>query len=144
MKSNLKDGDIVTLKNGLRGNILKDFIILDNFSMILDSYTENLHYKRDCEELDIVKVERVVKYKTIFERKDEILDKIEKEYLSALIKPFKKEITFITKIGFDGEEFLKISFKRHTNSFSLPFFKENSMYKKMKVDANYTLKELGL
>lgn len=74
-----------------------------------------------------------------------ILDKVEKEYLSAVIKPFRDQVDYIEKYSFDDEdeEFICITFK-DDNSFSFPAFKKGAMYAGMEPLKEYTLKELGL
>ena len=150
-KSNLKDGDIITYRNGIKRlvNATNEKIVFIQNPNILSfdfyDFRDDLTNKnKDGKAYDIVKVERATKYETVFERKEEILDEAEKKYLADVIRPFRKHIMFISKTGFDGEEFLKIDFKRPVNSFSLPFFKKNSMYKGMKVDQKYTLEELEI
>jgi hypothetical protein len=148
-KSDLKDGDIVTYKNGIKRLVNatnKKIVFIQNpniSSFDFCDFRGNLTNKYG-KEYDIVKIERLLKYETVFKREEEILDEAEKKYLADVIRPFRKHIMFISKIGFDGEEFLKIDFKRPVNSFSLPFFEKNSMYKGMKVDQKYTLEELGI
>ena len=148
-KSDLKDGDIVTYKNGIKRLVNatnKKIVFIQNpniLSFDFCDFRDNLT-NRKGKEYDIVKVERATKYEMVFERKEEILDEVEKKYLADVIRPFRQHIMFISKTGFDGEEFLKIDFKRPVNSFSLPFFKKNSMYKGMKVDQKYTLEELEI
>ena len=77
--------------------------------------------------------------------KEEILDEIEKEYLSAVIRPFKDRIENIKKVEnyLDSVEFISISV-RGNGYIMFPYFKKNAMYKGMKPDTVYTLKELGL
>lgn len=74
-----------------------------------------------------------------------ILDKVEKEYLSAVIKPFRDKVDYIKKYSFDDdeEEFICLVFK-DDNSFSFPIFKKGTMYAGMLPCKEYTLKELGL
>lgn len=74
-----------------------------------------------------------------------ILDKVEKEYLGAIIKPFRDRVDYIEKYSFDDEdaEFICIVFK-DDNSFSFPAFKKGAMYAGMLPLKEYTLKELGL
>lgn len=141
-KFDLKDGDKCTLKNGQVIFFNKDSS-RQRTLYAFDNLDKNFKYTIN-DDVSIVKVERPVKYETVFERKEEILDEVEKKYLADVIRPFRQHIMFISKTGFDGEEFLKIDFKRPVNSFSLPFFKKNSMYKGMKVDQKYTLEELGI
>ena len=75
----------------------------------------------------------------------EVLDKVEKKYLSAVIRPFKKEIKYIRKNIFrlvDKYEYIEINLGREAIVF--PNFKKGTMYKNMKPNKKYTLKELGL
>ena len=79
------------------------------------------------------------------EYKDPILDDVEREYLSAVIKPFRKKISYIrkSKDSFKGEKYIKIEFCDGDCMF-FPNLSNNAMYKRMKLDRNYTLEELGL
>lgn len=72
----------------------------------------------------------------------EILDEEEKEYLSAVIRPFRDRVRFIAKRSND-EEYIFISIKSDA-SLPFPFFKKGTMYKGMEADKKYTLKELDL
>lgn len=87
-------------------------------------------------EISIIKVEQP------------ILDDIEKRYLSNIIKPFRNKVKYIRKIGSPTEnyEYIRICYKDHnyTNVLNFPDFKVGTMYKGMKQDKLYTLKELGL
>ena len=74
-KADLKNGDIVTLRNEdrlvyIRGNF-RD-LSTDNDNPITSAYNfnEDLTYDYSRREYDIVKVERPVKYKTVFEREE--------------------------------------------------------------------------
>ncbi|WP_277048778.1 hypothetical protein [Solobacterium moorei] len=74
-----------------------------------------------------------------------ILTDKEKAYLSAVIKPFRKDIKYITKKDFviKAKEYLLI--KMHDLSTAgLPLFEKETMYKGMEVDKKYTLEKLGL
>ena len=70
-----------------------------------------------------------------------ILDDVEKEYLSSVIKPFRDRVSSISKDGpleyitilLDGDDFA-----------ILPNFEEGTMYKGMETNRRYTLEELGL
>ena len=73
----------------------------------------------------------------------EILDDVEKEYLSAVIKPFRNKVKFIRKCYALNGEFIHIGIINETGIF-LPNFKKNTMYEGMEVDKEYTLKELSL
>ena len=76
------------------------------------------------------------------EYKEPVLTKEEKAYLSAVIMPFRDEVTGILK-GDNGSEFIRISVE-NDGAFRLPYFKKGSMYKNMKTNKKYKLEELGL
>ena len=77
--------------------------------------------------------------------KEPILDKKEKEYLSAVIKPFKIRCITKSETISDLSEFITICLDNDEDEhITLPYFKKGTMYKGMKPDKNYTLKELGL
>lgn len=78
-----------------------------------------------------------------------ILDDSEKEYLLAVIKPFKNRVISIRKIEDPGEECLLIyveHFRDKSNgeTFTLPSFEKKTMYNGMELGKRYTLEELGL
>lgn len=78
------------------------------------------------------------------EYKPPILDDVEKAYLSAVIKPFRKDVECIVKYMFSEEkEFLAISL-HNGEEMILPNFIRRTMYKGMKLRKEYTLEELGL
>ena len=74
-----------------------------------------------------------------------ILNEEEKEYLSAIIRPFRNKVECIIKfMSFDeNKEYISIRIK-DDSSVALPFFERNTMYEGMEVHKEYTLKELGL
>ncbi len=82
---------------------------------------------------------------------ENILDDEERKYLLGIITPFKNKIRYIKKeictfnknmehiiIGYKDED------KEYTKFIILPNFKKDTMYKNMKIDKEYTLKELNL
>lgn len=81
-----------------------------------------------------------------------ILDNIEKRYLENVLKPFKDRILFAKKTTIydtdSGYEY--VCFKVVTpdnedyNYLVLPYFIKGTMYKKMKLDEQYSLEKLGL
>lgn len=77
----------------------------------------------------------------------QILDKEEKEYLSAVIKPFRKRVDYIAKWCCDSapldKTFITVRFI-DTDTITLPYFNKNTMYKGMELNKKYSLKELGL
>lgn len=71
----------------------------------------------------------------------EILDKKEKEYLSAVIRPFRNRVEYIQKKDI-GNEFIEIELD--DEFLYLPYFEKYTMYKGMELNKKYTLKELDL
>lgn len=80
--------------------------------------------------------------------KEPILDDKEREYLSAVIKPFRDEVKFIKLPSYDCPNLTYTCIRMYDNCGNkmvrLPIFKRGTMYKGMKLDKNYTLEELGL
>ena len=142
-KSDLKDGDIVTQRNGLKKMVFENKLYGSNHFVSLTYYTEDLKDVDGEEEYDIVKVERSTQYEEVFER-EKILDEVEKKYLANVIKPFRHKIKSIMKRSEYGSLcYIKICIKNGDAAY-FPCFKENSMYKGMEPNREYTLKELGL
>ena len=81
------------------------------------------------------------------EYKEPVLDEVEKEYLSAVIKPFRKKVSYISKLekGYpETDQFIKITLI-NDEYVCLPYFTRKSrMYIGMKKFRHYTLQELGL
>lgn len=77
-----------------------------------------------------------------------ILDDVEKEYLSAVIKPFRDKVISIAKFYEESidNNFIEIEVNQsYCNEYiDLPYFKKGTMYKGMILDKGYTLEELGL
>lgn len=79
------------------------------------------------------------------EYKPSILDDVEKAYLSAVIKPFRKKVKYIKKINHsdsNGKQYLHIEIP--DDCCMLPLFEKGTMYKGMQAYKAYTLEELGL
>ena len=90
-----------------------------------------------------------------FKIKDEILlNNKEKEYLKAVIKPFRNRIIFIEKRNHFRFQYIAIAVKAlDKNSLGedsindiicLPKFKVGTQYKFLKLDIQYKLEDLGL
>lgn len=95
---------------------------------------------------EVVKVLRPTGYKTVYEVEKEILDEEERKYLSAVIKPFKKNVLYIVKVYNlynDYQQLLTIALKGD-RFIQFPSFEKDTMYKGMIQNRYYTLKELGL
>lgn len=80
--------------------------------------------------------------------KKPILDEAERKYLSAVIKPFKNNVTGIKKVNVNDDytkrkEYIRIIVKKDASEYiNLPYFKENTMYKGMKENKAYTLEAI--
>ena len=81
------------------------------------------------------------------EYKEPILDDVEREYLSAVIKPFRNKVKNIAKIsgiGKSKEQYIRIVLGE-LDFMNFPNFNKNTgMYKGMESDRLYSLEELGL
>lgn len=79
------------------------------------------------------------------EAKELILNEAEKNYLSAVIEPFRDKVKYISKQkNFDKlMEFIHIDLS-DGDVADFPNFKAGTMYRGMEVDKYYTLQELGL
>lgn len=144
IKSDLKDGDIVTYRNGLKKIVSGDKLYGNDLFTSLRYYPEDLKDVDGEEKNDIVKVERPVKYETVFER-EEVLDETEKKYLAEVIRPFRKRIQFIQKKKEITEinPYIRIVCEDN-DKLVFPYITNKTMYKGMEVNKKYTLKELGL
>lgn len=79
----------------------------------------------------------------------DILEEVEKEYLSAIIKPFRNRVISVKKVECSNNSYFinikvisELSPSRTENIF-LPYF-QNEMYKGMESNKEYTLKDLDL
>lgn len=77
------------------------------------------------------------------EENKQILDNVEKRYLENVIRPFKDKIKYLVKSKAPNGEYIGFGLNNHDN-FGLPNFKKKTMYKGMKQEKKYTLKQLGL
>ena len=83
------------------------------------------------------------------EYEEPVLDEKEKEYLSAVIKPFRDRVVYIRKVKIcECNQFISMKVKRYdedSNEYiDLPYFRENTMYVNMEVGKEYNLEDLGL
>lgn len=93
----------------------------------------------------------------LYASKDILSDK-EREYLSAVIKPFRDRVCYIRKDIGDNihVQYISITSKRYDYDedyvdgddvyeyVALPYFEKDTMYANMEANKNYTLEELGL
>lgn len=74
----------------------------------------------------------------------EILDDVEKKYLTNVIKPFKNKVESISKqCDSISKNYIRIIIKNDATIY-LPSFRKNTMYRGMVEKKEYTLKGLGL
>lgn len=74
----------------------------------------------------------------------DILDDVEKRYLSAVIRPFRKRVDYIMKSSNSCCDKEYIFIRLDDDFLSLPFFEAGTMYQGMELEKVYTLEELGL
>lgn len=77
------------------------------------------------------------------EKNKPILDDEGKEYLNAVIRPFKDKVKYIRKRGTSRGEYIEIGIL-NDSAIILPYFEKGTMYKGMEANKEYTLKELSL
>lgn len=81
------------------------------------------------------------------EKKESILTEEEKEYLSAVVRPFRDRVRYIEKRS-EGDQYILISLrideKPYCENFLLPFFKADTMYNGMILFKQYSLEELDI
>lgn len=123
-------------------------IVLYNLNVCsTDARLRRKNVKGYCEGYNCVGcAERVLKW-LLEEAKEPILDDVEKKYLSEVIKPFRKKVSYISKLekGYpETDQFIKIMLI-NGEYICLPYFtRESRMYIGMKKCRHYTLQELGL
>ena len=125
-------------------------IVLDNMNICdIDTLLRGVctkEYRAFCEGFKCTGCrERFLKW-LLEEAKEPILDDVEREYLSAVIKPFLSKIKYIAKFKSacsEDKQYIHIGFYEG-DGLTFPYFKENSMYKGMELNKAYTLKELRL
>lgn len=75
----------------------------------------------------------------------EVLDEVEKLYLTRVINPFKNKVAWIMKIKKDKNEYQYIKIMYTSKEYTLlPRFTKDTMYKEMELNKPYTLTDLGL
>lgn len=144
-KSDLKDGDIVTFKNKVKtmkghNMLINEHSIVSFISDYNEDFTENRC--RGCG--DIIKVERPTQYETVFEYKEEILNKAEKKYLSDVIRPWRDEVRGIVKEKTSEEAYYIAILMKNDADMNFPKLDNKDDYKGMEVGKLYSLKELEL
>lgn len=125
--------------------VLDNMNICDIHALLRGKCTKE--YREFCEGFKCTGCkERFLKW-LLEEYKEPVLDDVEKEYLSAVIKPFRKKVSYISKLEKcypETDQFIKITLI-NDEYVCLPYFTRKSrMYIGMKPFRHYTLQELGL
>ena len=125
-------------------------IVLDNLDVCdIDSRLRRKNVNGYCEGFNCEGCgERFLKW-LLEECKEPVLDEAERKYLSEVIRPFRKKITYISKVihyGADRQHISIVIKDKGTPRYSLnlPDFDKDTMYKGMEINKAYTLMELGL
>lgn len=119
----LKTGDIITFEDGTKTIIQKDVDFPASF-------------------LKIIKVERAT-YETIYEEK-EILTKKEKQYLEAVIEPFKDRFVNIQKVYHERDLDIALTYKCSYGVATVCLPIEENTFMNIEFNKRYTMQELGL
>ena len=83
------------------------------------------------------------------EYKEPVLNEVEREYLKAVIRPFRKIIVTVSKHRLNNDlEYIAIRVKSlkedEEENMCFTAFKIGTVYKGMELDKEYSLEELGL
>ena len=125
------------------------FSDLDAKYLELERGCEIMLNGKTLERVPIVNMVSAIFYWLDAEHKEPILDEAEKQYLSAVIRPFMDDVRDMIKIESiyrlpdDGKEYIKIRMNSG-EEINFPYFRKGTMYKGMEVGLRYTLEELGL
>lgn len=115
---------------------------IDKLSNEIGNYHNKIHSMRDRNNYMKEQLKELIKESKKEENKP-ILDDAEKEYLNAVIRPFKIRVKCISKeTTCIRNHYIFIDLG--SDDIALPIFSNKTMYKGMEADKKYTLKELGL
>lgn len=77
-------------------------------------------------------------------RNNELLTPKEREYLKFVFRPFASNIEYVRKVLSNNTDTEYIVASTYKDLMVFPYFKKRTMYKGMKPETKYTLKELGI
>ena len=77
-------------------------------------------------------------------RDSELLTPKEREYLKFVFRPFASDIMYVRKQRMRSDDTEYIAARTYKDSIIFPYFTKGIMYKGMKLEVKYTLKELGI
>ena len=81
------------------------------------------------------------------EYKEPILDDEEREYLKAVIRPWRDKVISIAKKPYIEHGYIVINYRNdrgYGDAVGLPVFKADTMYKGMELNREYSLEELKI
>lgn len=80
------------------------------------------------------------------EYKEPILDEKEREYLSAVIKPWRDRVKNIFKTAYNEYDYIVIEYNDdgYLQAIRMLLFEKGTMYKGMELCREYSLEDLGL
>ena len=121
-------------------------------SMIKDGYyissVNSIGEITQCVDSTVTDIHYTITFEKIQKKRPKpILDKEEKKYLEAVIRPFRKKISYVLKDEmriFDNYYNSIAIYLKSGEIISFPNFEKGTMYKGMKLNKEYTLEELGL
>ena len=123
----------------------KEVLVKHTYNIFVDRFGLRINVETLLNE--IITEIQIPDYTTIVKPKVEVLDKVEKKYLNAVIAPFRSKVVFIKK-EVDSLDYEYLSIKINDIWFehiiSFPNFEAGTMYKGMKLKKEYTLEELEL
>ena len=121
-------------------------IVLDNVDACsIDDRLRKMNVSAYCEGYNCEECkERFLKW-LLEECKEPVLDDAERKYLTAVIKPFREKIEYIrkNKSAYKDKQFISIGFYDDDYMY-FPYLDDDTMYKGMKENKEYSLEELGL
>ena len=120
--------------------------IFDNDNNLICDKLRDVFF-REAKENQFKSLGKVVRW-LLSEYKEPILDEVEREYLSAVCKPYKVVTIHKKNTGSGESQWLEIFVDNdYWNGYQvirLPYFKANTMYQGMKPKKEYTPQELGI
>ena len=103
---------------------------------------------RETKENQFKSLGKVVRWLLSEYKEPPILDEVEREYLSAVCRPYKVETICKKTTSSKNSQWLRIcTINTYLNGYEythLPNFKANTMYQGMELDKQYTPQELGI
>lgn len=140
-KKDIKNNHITVDRQGVKD--IASSVAWDNYNDDLTFKAKNFNYN---DIMEVYEFDKLIWKRT--EKKLEILDKEEKEYLKSVLRPkgIRDKVKFIFKSEnfARGTEYIAIIFGGDETNLYFPEFKKKFMYRGMESGKHYSLKDLGL